>query len=61
MADRDGNVWTNRAGERLDTPDQLAAHLADLADLDNDPDRLAELRAEVDEIAAQRAAIRRTD
>jgi hypothetical protein len=25
---RDGNVWTNRAGEPLDTVDKLAAHLA---------------------------------
>jgi hypothetical protein len=25
---RDGNVWTNRAGEPLDTVEKLAAHLA---------------------------------
>jgi hypothetical protein len=25
---RDSNVWTNRAGEPLDTIDKLAAHLA---------------------------------
>lgn len=51
-------AWVDRDGNVLDTADKLAAHLDKLAELQDDPEQLAQLRADVDAEAARRAARR---
>ena len=63
MSDDDGRIprdraWVDRDGNVLDTADKLAAHLDKLAELQEDPEQLAQLRADVDAEAARRAARR---
>lgn len=48
-------AWVDRDGNVLDTADKLTAHLDKLAELQEDPEQLAQLRADVDAEAARRA------